>query len=163
MYSLDAVMWAGARLWWDEPTSADAMVRSADLAEDGDAVACLVRWRRGDSSIDDSERMRRFIVSNPDSEGIGRAALIASVLAQGDPATAIAECDEAITALQTEAKIRFTEHQNLQLIRALRALALLESGDRSLAGREALQLAEELNEKLLPGILVSEVIAATGN
>jgi hypothetical protein len=158
-YGFDAAMLAGARLWWDEATSADASVESADLAEEGDAVACLVRWRRGSSLVDDVECMRGFIVNNPESEGIGRAALAASLLAQESPAEAIAACDEAITALQTQALIQFTEHQNLQLIRALRTLALLRSGDRDLAVREAERLSAELAPDLLPGILVAEVLA----
>jgi len=158
-FGFDAVMWAGARLWWDEATSADAAVESVDLAEEGDAVASLVRWRRGSSRPGDAESMRRFIVNNPESEGLGRAALAASLLAQESPAEAVAACDEAITAIQSQALVQFTEHQNLQLIRAIRTVGLLKSGDRDLARREAERLSGELAPDLLPGILVAEVLA----
>jgi len=162
-FGFDAAMRAGARLWWDEATAADATVESADFAEEGDAVACLVRWRRGLSRPGDAERMRRFIVSNPESEGIGRAALAASLLAEGNPAGALTACDEAIAAVQSQALVHFTEHQNLQLIRALRAVALLRSGDRDLARREAESLSAGLSPDLLPGILVAEVLAESAD
>jgi len=154
-------MWAGARLWWDESSEADTRVRSMDYAEDGDAVACLVRWRRGETRVADDEAMRLFIDNNPDAAGIGGPALAAALLGNGSPAEAIEECDRVVAMLGEWSKEDFREFQNLQLVRAIRTLALLESGDRALARREALRLAEDLNPDLLPGILVAEVVAAT--
>ncbi|MEE4274157.1 MAG: serine/threonine-protein kinase [Thermoanaerobaculales bacterium] len=157
----NAAFWATARLWWDESTASDADVGSADFVEEGDAVACLVRWRRGESRPDDVEVMRRFIVTNPESAGIGRSALVASLIARGEFAVAIRECDEAPTNLQIGQKTSFADYQDTTLISALRTVAILDSGDRELARKEALRLSEELDPELLPGILVAEVLAAT--
>ena len=65
-----AVLWAGARLWWDETSEADTRVRSMDYSEDGAAVGCLVRWRRGRSRDDDPDAMRVFVDNNSDAAGI---------------------------------------------------------------------------------------------
>ena len=154
-------MLAGARLWWDESSDADTRVRSTDYAEDGDAVACLVRWRRGTGRGSDPEAMSIYIENNPDTAGIGRAALAAALVGNGRTAEAIEECDTVIAMLGEWSKDDFREHQNLQLVRAIRAVAILESGDRDLARREALRLSEEFNPDLLPGILVAEVLVET--
>ncbi len=156
-------MWAGARLWWGEGSDADTRVRSTDYAEDGDAVACLVRWRRGTGRAGDPGAMAVFIENNPDAAGIGRAALAAALLGDGRPAEAIDECDTAATLLGEWSKDNFREYQNLQLVRAIRAVALFESGDRRLARRDALRLSQELDPNLLPGILIAEVLAVTGD
>ncbi|HSN55206.1 MAG TPA: serine/threonine-protein kinase [Candidatus Sulfomarinibacteraceae bacterium] len=154
-------LWAGVRLWWDETSEADTRVGSVDYAEDGDAVACLARWRRGASRPGDVEGMRLFIESNPDVAGIGRAALAAALLADGRAGEAIEACDGALAVLEDWSKADFTEHQNLQLVRAIRAVALLAAGDGKLARSEAERLAPELRSDLLPGVLVQEVLAAT--
>jgi len=158
-----AAMWAGARLWWDETSEADTRVRSTDYAEDGDAVACLARWRRGETRVADDEAMRLFIDNNPDAAGIGRSALAAALLGNGMTAEAIEECDRVVTLLGDWSKDDFREYQNLKLVRAIRAVALLQSGDRELARREALRLAKDFDPNLLPGILVAEVISETEN
>jgi hypothetical protein len=105
--------------------------------------------------------MSVFIEINPDAAGIGQAALAAALVGNGMLAEAIEECDTAATMLGEWSKDEFREHQNLQLIRAIRVVALLESGDRQLAHREALRISEELNPDLLPGILIAEVLAET--
>lgn len=156
-------LWAGVRLWWDETSEADTLVRSVDYAEDGDAVACLARWRRGTSRPGDVDAMRAFVESNPDAAGIGRAALAAALLAEDRTAEAIEACDDAAALLEDWSKTDFAEHQNLELVRALRTLALLASGDRKLAGREAERLADRLEPDLLPGRLVRDVVAAAAN
>jgi len=156
-----AAVWAGARLWWDESSSADARVRSMDYVEDGDAVSCLIRWRRGESRGDDPEAMRLLIENNPDAAGIGRAALAAAILGTGLTADAIEECDRAVNLLGEWARADFKEYQSLQLVKGIRVVALLESGDRELARREALRLVDELDPDLLPGILIAEVLSET--
>lgn len=156
-----AALVAGARLWWDECSEADSRVRSMDYAEDGDAVGCLIRWRRGGSLQGDAGAMRIFIETNPDAAGIGQAALAAALLGNGSLAEAVEECDTAVTMIGDWSKDDFREHQNLQLVMAIRCVALLESGDRKLARKEALRLSSEVRSDLLPGILVAEVIAAT--
>ncbi len=154
-------LWAGARLWWDETSEADTRVQSMDYAEDGDAVSCLTRWRRGVGRDGDADAMRRFVENNPDSAGIGRAALAVGLLGSGRTEEAIDECDTAVSMLGEWSKDDFREHQNLQLMKAIRTVALLESGDRGLARQEALRLVDDLNPTLLPGILIAEVLAAT--
>jgi tetratricopeptide (TPR) repeat protein len=152
-------MWAGARLWWDENSDADTRVRSTDYAEDGDAVAGLVRWRRRVSRDGDPDAMRLFVANNPDAAGIGQAALAAALVGTGRTAEAIEECDKAIAMLGEWSKDEFREYQNFQLVRAIRTVALLESGDRDLARREAMRLSGEFDPTLLPGTLVAEVLA----
>ena len=155
------VLWAGARLWWDETSEADARVVSLDYCEDGDATGCLVRWRRGASRTDDPDAMRLFVDNNPDVAGIGRAALAAALLGTGRVAEALEECDIAATTLGDWSKADFREHQNLQLVRAIRTAALLEFGDHDLARREAFKLEGQLDPDLLPGIVIAEVLEAT--
>jgi len=155
------VLRAGARLWWDETSDADTRVRSTDIAEDGDAVACLARWRQGTTAVNDDRMMLAFIDANPDAAGLGRAALAAALLGQGRASEAIEACDAAIAVLDARSKGDLREHQNIQLTRAIRSVALLESGDRALARQEALLLAGVLDPNLLPGILVGEVLEAT--
>lgn len=159
--NLGTTLWAGARLWWDETSEADTRVRSVDFAEDGDAVGCLVRWRRGISRADDPPAMRMTIESNPDAAGIGWAALSAALLGVGRTAEALEASDNAVAMLDEWSKDNFRELQNLQLVRAVRVVALLQSGDRELARREAHRLKADLNPNLLPGILIAEVIEET--
>ncbi len=154
-------LWAGVRLWWDEISEADTRVRSLDYVEDGDAVGCLNRWRRGDSRDGDPDEMRLFVDNNPDASGIGRAALAAALVGTGRAAEAIEECDTAATMLEDWSKDDFKEYQNLQLVRAIRTVALFEFGDHDLARHEALRLRDDLDPNLLPGILISEIIAET--
>ena len=47
---------ARARLWWDEVEEADTSLRSFDTAADGEAIACLARWRLGKSRRPTSTR-----------------------------------------------------------------------------------------------------------
>jgi hypothetical protein len=155
---LSSTLWAGVRLWWDEASEADTRVESVDYVEEGDAVACLTRWRRGASLAGDVDAMRRFVELNPDAAGIGRAALAAALVGAGRPADAVAECDASVALIEDWAKASFAERQNLELVRAIRTVALLASGDRALARREAERLATELSSNLLPGILVREVL-----
>ncbi|MEE4270753.1 MAG: serine/threonine-protein kinase [Thermoanaerobaculales bacterium] len=150
-----------ARLWWDETSDADGGVGSVDYAEEADAVACLVRWRRGSARAGDPDAMELFVENNPDFKGIGGAAKAAALLGNGRPAEAIAACDHVIAMLDGPARTEFRELQNRRLAKALRTIALLESGDRELARTEALRLSGELKPNLLPGILVAEVLAAT--
>jgi Protein kinase domain len=156
-------MWAGARLWWDESSDADTRVRSTDYAEDGDAVACLIRWRRGTGRGSDPSAMSIYIENNPDAAGIGRAALAAALVGNGRAAEAIEECDTATTMLEEWSRDDFREYQNLELVRAIRTVALVQAGDRELGRREALRLVDDLNPSLLPGILIAEVLAETGD
>jgi hypothetical protein len=160
---LSSTLWAGVRLWWDEASEADTRVESVDYVEEGDAVACLARWRRGASRPGDVDEMRALAELNPDVAGIGRAALAAALLGAGRPAEAVVECDHSVAMIEDWAKTSFTEHQNLQLVRAIRAVALLAAGDGKLARSEAERLAPELRSDLLPGVLVHEVLAATGS
>jgi len=162
-FDVRTALWAGARLWWDEGTEANSRVRSMDYCEDGDAVACLIRWRRNDSRSDDPDAMRAFVETNPDAAGIGYAAFAAALLGNGRIAEAAEACDTAVTMVGEWSKDDFRENQNFQLIRALRTVALLESGDGKLARREALRLRDDLNPNLLPGILIAEVIEETEN
>ncbi|MEX1310474.1 MAG: serine/threonine-protein kinase [Candidatus Sulfomarinibacteraceae bacterium] len=160
-FEVKGVLWAGARLWWDETSEADARVVSLDYSEDGDAIGCLVRWRRGASRADDADAMRLFVENNPDAAGIGRVALAAALLGTGRAAEALEECDTAASMLGDWSKADFKEHQNLQLVRAIRTAALHAFGDHDLARREASKLEGQLNPDLLPGIVIAEVLEAT--
>lgn len=152
---------AGARMWWDTATEADAAVQSVDLAEAGGAIGCLIRWRRNAVRPEDPDEMRLLLDANPDIGGIGWAAFAAALLGNQNAVEATNVCDEAVAMLAERAKVDFGERQSLLLIRAIRAAALAEASDPSLARLEAESVLEEADRQLLPGIVAAEVLEST--
>ncbi|HSO23435.1 MAG TPA: serine/threonine-protein kinase, partial [Chondromyces sp.] len=153
------ILRAWADLWWDQSLAADCELRSTSVAAEGEALACLARWRLGRTDPDDVDRMERFIELNPDGAGLGRVALAAAHLGRSTPREALAVLDTAIAALESTARVDFVDHQNLVLARALQAVALEAAGERGRAAALAAELARDQPPDLLPGILAREVLA----
>jgi len=151
-------LWARTRLWWDESTAVDCSTKTTQLAADGDAVGCLARWRLGRTAPEDVRSMQRSIELNPDSGGIGRAALAAAYLGRSEPAAALAVLEDAIAVLEPTAKYDFNDHQVLALVRALRVVALENERENGRAAAEAEELARTVRPDILPGILIHEVL-----
>lgn len=156
-----APLLARARLWWDEMTPADLQARSWLYVPEGDAIACLARWRAGETSADDPDRMKAAVEQYPDGAYEGRLATGAALLGTGRPREALAELEALVDHLEPLSRDDFLNHQVLQLARAARVKALLAAGDRKGARQEAMRLRPGLRPGLLPRILVDEVIAAT--
>jgi serine/threonine protein kinase len=152
---------ARARLWRDAATPTDAQVHTVDVDGDGDAVACLVRWRLGIPARDEVERMRASIDHNPDGFKLGTIALAAVLIDEGSPGEALVELDRVIGAVARSSKWDFTDAQIMGLAWAVRVVALEAAGDFAAASAEAARLAPELDPDLLPGILVREVLDRT--
>ncbi len=152
---------ARARLWWGRSTVSDGQIRSVDLDADGDAIACLTRWRRANLEGDEVGKMRSSIALNPDSFNLGTVALGAVLVANGRPEAALTELDLVISILSPTSKWDYADAQVLELARAMRAVALEAAGDRDGASREAGALAPRLDPNLLPGTLVREVLQRT--
>ncbi len=152
------VLEARSRVWWDRATAADTNVRTVDLDADGDALACLARWRLGSSIAGDANRLRRSIDLDPDSRPLAGVALAAALIDAGLPDGALAVLDPIAAELARSARWDFCDHQVLGLARAMRVVALAAAGEHPRAAAEARGLAAQLDPDLLPGILIREAI-----
>ena len=160
---LTSALWARVRLWWDESTDADCAVRSVDLDADGDAVGCLARWRTHQNRGNDVQFMEASNAINTDGSKLGRVALAAALMAGDRASEALAELDRLIAELEPGSRYDFVDREVLDLARAVRATALLDSGDSAAARNAARQLAPHLGSGTLPEILVLEVLDRTAN
>ncbi|MEN8163022.1 MAG: protein kinase [Acidobacteriota bacterium] len=149
---------ARMHLWWDEVQPEDFNVGSFDLAPAGEAIACLARWRMGQSDAGDIAEMEAFIERNPDAAWEGRLALAASLVATGRSSEAIVQLDLMDKKNEFPAGADFSLHQVLDLARALRIIALEADGQVERARTEGAELLPELTPNLLPAILVTEVL-----
>ncbi len=150
--------WARARLWWDQATPADGTVTSWAYMDEGEAVACLVRWRLGQSTAADAAAMERYLEAGYEGAPLGRAALAAVQLATGANSEALHHLDNLVNALQGEATWDLRSRQYLHLARALRAHALAAAGRPEQARAEAERLLGESGPGLLPAILGRELL-----
>lgn len=155
-------MVARARLWWDQVEENDCELRSSDLTPDGEAIACLARWRLGRVAADDPERMLDAIARNPDAEGEGRIARAMALSALGRHEQALRELAVADRQASWKAPYDFLHAQVKQLLVACTAKALLAAGRRGEAATVAEQVRPSLRPGLLPYILVEEVLRETG-
>jgi serine/threonine-protein kinase len=158
MTRLNATLWGRAHLWWDEIGEADCAVRSWNYAPEGDALACLARWRLGRTQPDDPEAMRTAIERNPDAAWEGHVALAAAQLGVGKARDAVGTTERTIESLEPLSRDDFQNRQVLDLASALHAKALLAAGEREQAFRAAEALRPQLRPGLLPRILVDEVL-----
>jgi len=156
-----AAILARAHLLWDEPTGTDCTVRSWPYEPAGAALACLCRWRLGRTAADDTELMRKGAEANPDAVAWFRVAEAAAQLGLGHPDTTVLLLDHLEPGLRQAATNDFGDHQLLGLARALRATALLASGDTTRARVQATALLHTLTPGLLPAKLAAEVLRAT--
>ncbi|MBI4917294.1 MAG: hypothetical protein HY825_15760, partial [Acidobacteria bacterium] len=157
-----AVAAARARLWWDEVQEADTSLHALDTAPDGEAIACLVRWRLGRSTADDLDAMAATERLNPDAQAEARLAKAAVLIATGHGGESVSELDSLMLLLRPDAGSSLRLRQLLDLAQALRAKALLAAGRRAEAAAEARRLAGTLRPGLLPAILAAEVLRDVG-
>jgi hypothetical protein len=149
---------ARARLWWDEVQEADTALHAFDTAADGEAIACLARWRLGRSLPADLDAMAATERLNPDAQAEARLAKAAVLIATEHGGEAISELDSLALVLRPEAGSSLRLRQLLDLARALHAKALLAAGRRAEAAAEARALVNTLRPGLLPAILAGEVL-----
>ncbi len=158
--SVIAAVEGRAHLWWDRLDDGDCRVRSFDLVPDGEAVACLARWRLGRSRPEDAALMQGALRRNPDAEAELLVARAMALVASGKAPEAVSELERAEAALSLRGRNNwdFLWEQVDQLAHACRAKALLAAGRRDEALRLAHRLAPVLRPGLLPAILVNEVV-----
>ena len=149
---------ARADLWWDDLHDEDCEVRSFDTAPDGEAVACLARWRLGKTRPTDPDAMADAAKRNPDAAMECDLARAMVLLALGRTSAAVQATLSVVTYLKPRCAYDFMLYQLLELARACNAKTLLAAGRRDEAIREAELLHASLRPGLLPAILVGEVL-----
>lgn len=152
------VFQARAHLWWDQATAADGRVSSWPVADEGEAVACLARWRLGQNTAADSAAMEHYIRGGSEGAPLGRAALAAVQLATGASTEALHLLDRLVLELQRDATWDLRARQYQDLARALRAHALAAAGRPEQARAEAERLLATRRPDLLPAILARELL-----
>lgn len=150
--------WARARLWWDEATAADSRIRSSPLADEGEAVACLARWRLGQASAADAAAMDEYVRAGFEGAPLGLAARAAVLLSTGASSDALHLLDRLVNELHWDATWDLRTRQYQDLARALRAHALAAVGRPEQARAEAERLLADRGPRLLPGILARELL-----
>jgi hypothetical protein len=150
---------ARARLWWDEVQAADTTLHAFDTAPDGEAIACLARWRLGRSLPADLDAMAASERRNPDARFEAKLARAAVLLANDRGADAVSELEALVLLVRPEAGSKLHRRQVLDLARALQAKALLAAGRRAEAAAKARGLVRTLRPGLLPAILAAEVLS----
>ena len=151
-----------ARLWWDDLQDADTRVGSSAFVPEGEALACLARWRLGRTAPGDPDAMVEAERTNPDAALECRLAKGAAMLGLGHPRRAAAWLGQVVALLRPVSGDDFSNRQVLDLARAVEAKALLAAGDRTRALAEAESLRPQLRPGLLPRILIDEVLRAAG-
>ncbi len=147
-----------ARLWWDSLREGDTRVESSSYVPEGEALACLARWRLGRTAPGDADAMVAAERANPDAAFECRLAKGAALLGLGHPREAAAFLGQVAALLQPVSGDDFCNRQLLDLTKAVEAKALLAAGDRAQALAEARSLRPRLRSGLLPRILVDEVL-----
>ncbi|HPC82024.1 MAG TPA: protein kinase [Thermoanaerobaculaceae bacterium] len=150
--------WARARLWWDEATAADGRLRSSPFADEGEAVACLARWRLKQASAADAAAMDEYVRAGFEGAPLGLAAHAAVLLSTGASGDALHLLNRLVNELQWDATWDLRTRQYQDLARALRAHALAAVGRPEQARAEAERLLADRGPDLLPGILAREVL-----
>lgn len=153
---------ARTRLSWDELQPEDLSVTSWGYAPAGEAIACLARWRQNVNRPDDIAAMDAFITRNPDAAFEGRLARGAALLGTGLNAEALDQLSVLVQQLVFPSKDDFTNHQLLDLARALRVVALEADGQVDRARTEAGEVLPALTPDLLPAILLKEILEKGG-
>jgi len=153
-----SAFWARARLWWDRVTPADGQVRSWPLMDEGEAVACLARWRLGQASAADAAAMEEYVRGGLEGAPLGNAARAAVLLSTGASADALHLLDRLVSELHWEASWDLRARQYHDLARALRAHALAAVGRPEQARAEAERLLATRRPDLLPAILAREAL-----
>jgi hypothetical protein len=155
------IVMARARLWWDQVETSDCELPSIDVVPDGEAVACLARWRLGATAAADPDGMTESADRNPDASFECQAARAAALLAQDRPEEALEVVRGLMRGLEDRVRVDFRAHQVEDLARAIRVKALYAGGHNNQAIEEAKLLRGLLKPGLLPAILVEEVLRDT--
>ncbi len=158
-----SALWARTHLWWDECSPTATVASSSPFAPAGGAMACLCRWRRGESSPGDIKAMRELIERRPDAEHEARVALAAAQLATGDHTGALITLDRVAIDLEPISRDDFDKHQVLELAEALRVVVMAEMDEVEQARAEARELLDHLTPGLLPAKLCEEILAQIGS
>lgn len=156
--SVGQVLAARARLWWNQPIQADAHLESYDLAPEGEAIACLARWRLHEIKPADVAAMTGSLRRNPDAAGECLIAKAMAELSLHHPNQAVTDCLEAERRLSEKSTCEFWAFQTMQLARACHATALLAADRRSEAVAMAKALLPRLRPELLPYVLTRKVL-----
>ncbi|MGA9750811.1 MAG: serine/threonine-protein kinase [Acidobacteriota bacterium] len=159
--SVGEVLSARARLWWNESIQADTHLGSYDLAPEGEAIACLARWRLHEIEPGDVAAMTDSLRRNPDAAGECLIARAMARLSLGHPNAAVSDCLEAERRLSERAPCEFWAYQTMQLAQACHATALLAAGRTQDAAALARDVLPRLHPGLLPYLLVQRVLAST--
>ncbi|HQT95898.1 MAG: hypothetical protein B7Z61_02170 [Acidobacteria bacterium 37-71-11] len=149
---------ARADLWWNDLHDEDCEARSFDTAPDGEAIACLARWRLGKTRPTDPDAMADAAKRNPDATMECNLARAMALLALGRTSEAVQATLSVVTYLKPRCAYDFMLYQLLGLARACNAKALLAAGRRDEAAQEAARLLASLRPGLLPAILAGEVV-----
>jgi len=153
------VLDARARLWWDDPTQAETQLGSYDLAPEGEAIACLTRWRLHEIKPEDVDLMTDSLQRNPDAAGECLIARAMARLSLDHPNEAVTDCLEAERRLSERAPCEFWAYQTMQLARACHAKALFASDRHEDARALAKEILPRLRPGLLPYVLAKQVLA----
>jgi hypothetical protein len=147
-----------AHLLLDELGPEDLSAESSAYLPEGEALACLARWRTGRSAPGDAEAMERGARENPDAATEFRLARAAALLGAGRALEALEAATGLVNVLQEDARVDFASRQTLDFAEALRVKALAEAGQAGRAREEAGRLRGRLRPGLLPRALVDEVL-----
>ncbi len=158
--SVIEILDARARLWWNESIQADTRLGSYDLAPEGEAIACLARWRLHEIQPGDVAAMTDSLRRNPDAAGECLIARAMARLSLGHPNEAVSDCLEAERRLSERAPCEFWSYQTMQLAQACHATALLAAGRTQDAAALAKEILPRLHRGLLPYLLVQQVLAS---
>jgi len=153
---------ARARLWWDQLQPEDLSVESWAYSPEGEAIACIARWRQSVNLPDDVGALDGFIQRNPDAAFEGRLAQSAALLGANRNTEALDELSILVQELIFPSKDDFANHQLLDFARAMRVVALKADGQIERARTEGAELIPTLTPDLLPAILVGEVLDGPG-
>jgi len=159
--SVGEVLSARARLWWNQSIPSDTRLGSYDLAPEGEAIACLARWRLHEIQPDDVAAMTDSLRRNPDAAGECLIARAMARLSLGHPNAAVSDCLEAERRLSGRSPCEFWSYQTMQLAQACHATALLAAGRTQDAAALAQEILPSLHRGLLPYLLVRQVLAST--
>jgi len=157
-FGIRAAYDARTRLWRDSCRPADATVESWDYVPEGDAVACLVRWRTGTLRPDDEARMADFQRGNPDMAITATVARAAALLGAHRATEAVLLLEGLPPRVDLQEPDAYMLDRFRILGAALRVKALDLAGERALAATDGRRLRVSLRDGLLPAILVDEVL-----
>jgi hypothetical protein len=154
-----AALAARAHLWWDETRPEDEGASGwGAFCPEGEVIAHLLRWRRGEASEEDLASIDRAVSVSPEARQLGavaRAAVLSS-LNRGNEALAL--LTDVLPEMEARARTSFLRWQDHQLATAIHCSVLLHSGHRAEAMAAIPTIRRQLRPGLLPRILIDELL-----